>query len=229
MIRSLTRDKERSVVALLGILAITVLSCLVGRPLANSIYYEMSCDGFLMEALGIEHHAPLRSFPIEDLLVDESVFPQGWQVGGDPYDPEDRMPAEQIALSFFPDMSRCPSSLVTGHDVYRFYGGARCADMGYRSKTPTWFARWQGYDPWTAPAQLSYRSPVANRFRLGCCTRQGSSVQICQATGQYEEYVVRFHTSIDPERPECMSFIDLKRILIAIDERMASYLQKDID
>ena len=232
--RSLSREKSRSVITLLAILALPVLSCLVCRPLVNSIWYEMSCDGlgivgdgFLIEALGIEYHAPRRSFPIEDLLLDESVFPQGWEVGGEPYNPEDRMPAEQIALSFFADTSECPSSLITGHDVYRYYGGASCADMGYRSKAPTWFSPWEGYDPWRTPAELSYQSPAANRFRLSCCTRQGSSVQICQATAQYQEYLVRFDTSIDPERPDCMSFADLGRILVAIDERMALYLGED--
>jgi hypothetical protein len=49
-------------------------------------------------------------------------------------------------------------------------------------------------------------------------------VQVCQVVGQYEEYIVRFHTRIDPEHPECLSFADLERLLIAIDERMAEHL-----
>ena len=220
--------------ALLAILGIPVLACLICRPLVNSTWYQMSCDGlgivgdgFLLEALGIERHAPPRGFPIEDLLLDELAFPEAWEVGGDPYNPEDRLPAEQIALTLFADASECPTSLITAHDVYRFYGGARCADMGYRTKTLAWFTTWEGYDSWSPPTELSYQSPVASRFRLDCCTRQGGSLSICQAVGQYEEYVVRFHTSVDPGHPECMSFVDLERILAAIDERMALYLGKD--
>jgi hypothetical protein len=43
----------------------------------------------------------------------------------------------------------------------------------------------------------------------------------CQALGQYGEYLVRFHTSLDLSHVECMSFSDLERILAAIDDKMA--------
>lgn len=38
-----------------------------------------------------------------------------------------------------------------------------------------------------------------------------------------------FNAALDPEHPECINFSDLERILIAIDQRMASYLAKDVD
>ena len=234
MIRSLSRKKPWGAVTLVAVLVVPLLSCFVCRPLLNSVWYKMSCGGFgivgdrfLVESLGIEYHAPRRGFPIEDLLLDESAFPEGWRAQ-EPFDPHNGLPAEQIALTLFPDASACPSSLMTGHDVYRFYGGERCADMGHRSETPIWFAPWPGCGPWSVPTDLPHQSPLTDRFRVECCTGQGSTVQTCQAVARYEEYVVRFHTSIDPEHPECMSFADLERILVAIDERMAVYLGEEM-
>lgn len=94
---------------------------------------------------------------------------------------------------------------------------------------PVWFAPRQGWRPWSVPAELPYQSSVADRFRFACYGRDGSSVQICQAVGQYEEYIVAFDIHMDSEHPDCMSFKDLEGILIAIDERMALYLGKDME
>lgn len=223
------RQKSGRVIVLLAMLAMSVLACVVCRPLVTSIWYEMSCNGLgtagdclLIQALGIEYHAPRRSFLIKDLLVDESVFPRGWEAAGAPYDPEDGLLADRIVASFF--IHGCPHSRRAGHYVYRFYGGARCADMGYRSESSNWFAPRDGWGPWGVPAELPHQSTVADQFRFSCRTRQGSTVQACHAVGQYEEYVVRFLVAMDPQGSDCMSFSDLERILSAIDERMASYL-----
>jgi hypothetical protein len=215
---------------LVGVLLFALLSLLVCSRLVYSIWYEVSCggfgvvpDGFLTETLGIEHHAPERSFAVADLLLDESAFPDGWVLGGDPYDPEDRMPAEQIVVDFF--IHECPSSLRAGHYVYSFYGGSRCAEMGYRLKIAIWFAPRDGWGPWAVPAELNYESQVADDYRLSCYTHQESGTRTCQAVGRFEEYVVRFVTPISPD---CMTFADLERILVAIDERMALYLGEDM-
>jgi hypothetical protein len=48
---------------------------------------------------------------------------------------------------------------------------------------------------------------------------------VCQAVGQYGRYMTRFHTFMNPET---MTPSDLEGILMAIDERMALYLEKDV-
>lgn len=218
-IRFLRRGWPAGMALVVG-LFLAGLSCFACRPFLNSIWFEVTCTA---------DRSPRRSFAPEDLLLDESQLPQGWEAAGEPYDPEERLPAEQTTVDFFMHAPTCPTSLKTGHYVYRFIGGAGCADMGYRSETPLWFAPMPGWGPWSASAELSYESTLADRFRLNCCTRQGSNVQTCQAVGQYKEYVVRFHTSIDPQHADCMSFSDLEGILVAIDERMAFYLGKEFD
>jgi len=223
------RHRARASLTVLAVLAFVVLSSVACKRLVYSIWYEVSCGGFavvpeglLTEALGIEYHGPERSFSVADLLLDESAFPDGWLAGREPYDPEDRMPAEQIVVGFF--IHECPFSLRAGHYVYRFYGGSRCAEMGYRVKTPVWFAPRDGWGPWGVPAELSYESRAADEYRLNCYTHQESGTGTCQAVGRFEEYVVRFLT---PMSPDCMTLADLERILVAIDERMAVYLEKD--
>ncbi|HUW94652.1 MAG TPA: hypothetical protein VMW58_02605 [Anaerolineae bacterium] len=226
------RRTARASVTLLAVLATMMVCSLVCRRLLYSIWYEISCGGFglcgdvsLIEALGIECHGPRRGFTMEDLLLDESVFLEGW-TAEDPHDPDCGVPAEQLALGFFID--GCPYSLRARHDAYRFYGGARCAEMGYRLKTPIWFARRDGWDPWSVPPELPYESPVADEFRFNCYVHRESGAQTCQSVGRYEEYVVRFlvHMDSEPEDPQCMSFTDLEQILIAIDQGMALYLGK---
>jgi hypothetical protein len=224
------RHRARASLTVLAVLAFLLLSSVACKRLVYSIWYEVSCggfgmvpNGFLAETFGIEYHGPERSFAVADLLLDESAFPDGWLAGGEPYDPEDRMPAEQIAVDFF--IHECPFSLRAGHDVYRFYGGSRCAEMGYRLKTPVWFAPRDGWGPWAVPAELSYESRAADEYRLSCYTHQESGTRTCQAVGRFEEYVVRFLT---PMSPNCMTFADLERILVAIDERTAFYLGKDM-
>ena len=197
--------------ALLCVLATSLLSC-------SNLALELTC-------LGGSYPPP--AFPIEELLLDESVFPEGWQAGERTFDPRQRLPAEQIALGFY--IHWCPdASLSAGHQVYRFFDGPRCAALGYQKEIPGWFAPWEETGPWIVPAELPYQSPLADQFRFNCSTHQRGG-QTCQAVGQYEEYVIRFQTSIDREHPECMSFTDLERILIAIDERMAFYLEADTE
>jgi len=211
----LAHKRLLTVVAVLAIAAVTAMCCRASLAVYYSLYLEIACT---------EGDSPPRSFDIEDLLLDESAFPEGWRAR-EPFNPEVRLPAEQVALGFFRD--RCPEySVGAGHDVYRFWGGARCADLGFGYKTRIWFAPWSGYGPWSAPTDLSYQSPLADRFVLECCISQRSDAQVCQALGRYEEYMVRFlvHMDSEPEDPQCMSFADLERILVAIDERMAQYL-----
>jgi len=169
---------------------------------------------------------PPPAFPVEELLLDESTFPEGWHAHRDSYDPEDRLPAEQIALGLH--INGCgPYSLGAGQYVYRFFDGAEEAATAYRTESALWFSAREGWGPWGTPPELPYESPVADQFRLACCADQTSSQRFCQAVGQYEEYVVLLDVDMNPEYPECMDFNDLERIVAAVDDRMASHLGKN--
>lgn len=196
------------VLVLLWALAISVSSC-------SEIKLALTCGGGT--------HPP-PSYAIEDLLLDESAFPGGWRAYENTFDPRERLPADRIGLTYI--VNGGPHSIIAIHEVYRFSDGSRCAALGYQKNTPLWFAPREGQTLWAVPAELPYQSSVANQFRFGCYVEEAGGRQACQAVGQYEQYLTRFHTFVNPEN---MSFADLERILIAIDEKMALYLGKDIE
>jgi hypothetical protein len=65
---------------------------------------------------------------------------------------------------------------------------------------------------------------VADQYRFGCYTDEDFHCRHCQAVGQYGQYIVVFDAKLDLDHPECLSFTDLERALVAIDERMAEHL-----
>jgi hypothetical protein len=175
-----------------------------------------------------EKPAPVRDFAIEDLLVDVSAFPGDWRVASPPapyphYDGAITYQREDIFIGF---KANSPTLLVAGHLVYRF-GASWKADAAYSEQLPVQFNSNSAASltPWETPDQLPYESGVAERFHFAChVSGVGTPATVCLAMGQYQEYLVLFHTVMDSEY---MTFADLERILVAVDERMALYLEKD--
>lgn len=210
------RPKSLGVIGVLVAVAISVLCYHRCMPVLGSIYLQVGCTG---------DDSPPRGFRMEQLLLDESAFPEGWRAYEWTFNPRERLPAQQVGRSYY--RHKCPySSVVAGHEAYRFVGGARCADIAYRSRIPVWFARMEGWGPWSVPSELRYQSAIADQFQFACRAAQDSSVQACQFVGQYEEYVVVFETFISRD---CMTLGDLGWILVGVDERMAFYLAKDVE
>ncbi len=176
-----------------------------------------------------EPPAPDRAFEIEDLLIDVSDFPPNWYVNAPPapmphYDGAITTQEEDIRVGF---SAKSPTLIVAGQTVYRF-GAQWVAAAEYSEQLPIEFNSNSvaSLTPWETPEELPYRSPVADQFHFACHTSTLGPNVVCEAMGQYEEYLVVFHTHI---AEEYMTFADLEVILVAIDERMASYLEKDID
>jgi hypothetical protein len=161
---------------------------------------------------------PTAPCEIETLLIDESVFPEGWEQLGLPR-------SKRATVSFGVEKSgigfSTPTRGVAGHDVYRAVS-ARAAAAGYRDFMSDFLVR-EGETEWTLPAEISYRSQVADQFRLGCSTHIAGGVQCCQFIGQYGVYLVRFHTYMSPDM---MTYEDLEYILQDIDQRMAGCLDR---
>ncbi len=172
----------------------------------------------IVVGLGVEP-VPTPAFPIEKLLLDESAFPEGWGQQGTPsYKNAYTLGVERTGVTFI-------NRVVAVHEVYRFSSAERAISKYPGSNDSWWFSPREGWGPWSVPAELPYQSPVADQFRFACYTEQQTGRQACQAVGQYEQYLVRFHTFM---WPETMTFADLQRILVAIDERMAFYLGTDM-
>jgi hypothetical protein len=204
----LERHRSAGIAAFLAVFLLLALSC-VCLQVTGRIGY-------------VPHPTP--AFPTDDLLLDESPFPEGWRAVR-PFDPDQRLAAEQTARHLL--TSKChPLMVGAGHEVYRFYAGARAAAEAYPEQVAFWFSPNVG--DWIIDPELSYESPVADQFRYGCYIDEDFDSTHCVALGQYEQYVVVLDATLDPDHPDCLRYTDLEKILIAIDEKMALYLGKDI-
>lgn len=178
--------------------------------------------------LGCSGETPTRTFNDEDLLVDLSVFPPGWYVDIPAESPVDRWGSvDGVEIQFRADN---PVSIVAIHTIHR-YRSERDASKWYDRLQSSWFNDNSilSLTPWTTPDQLPYQSLLANKSRFACHdSNVGGRATICQFMGQYGEYIVIFHTVMTPDdmQPQSyMTFTDLRRILEAIDERMAQHLK----
>lgn len=192
------RARSCVLIGVLLILAGSILSCL-----------EVTVDG---------GPVPTPPFPIEDLLLDESVFPAGWRA----YAPHE--PPSCFGLPIAVTYSSGSGGGIALHEVHISRNREEAAER-YQEAVRFWFTDDDRHTPWSTPAELEYRRTVEGELRVGCHTEQESGVQLCQAVAQYGRYVVRFHTYMSPY----MTFTDLERILAAIEERMAFYLEKDME
>ena len=170
---------------------------------------------------------PQRNFTTRDLLIDLSVFPDGWQVSVPPSSPTERL--VQIGSSQIEFQASADPLIGAIHSVFRF-NGERAADARFDRMLPSWFNSSSVFSitPWQTPAQLPYHSPTSDKSRFACHdTSAGGRATICQFMAQYDEYIIVFHTVMTPEdmQPRSyMTFADLERILKAIDELMLLYL-----
>ena len=203
----LERHRSVSIAGFLALFVLLALSC-VCLQVTGRIGY-------------VPHPTP--GFPIQDLLLDESAFPEGWRADR-PFDPEGRIPAEQIMRNLHTNGCH-PLTVGAGHRVERFYGGSKSASEAYAGEVAYWFSPNRG--DWSTPPELSYESRAADQYRFGCYPEEETATIVCQAVGRYEQYIVVFDAELDPDHPECLSFTDLEQVLIAIDERMDLYLEKD--
>lgn len=195
------------------------LFSMVGLLLAL-VALMLSCTGGCCPP--VRPRVPERSFTLDELLVDESAFPSGWQQQGlpDRKGAPVRLGIERIGVGFMGGIEG-----VALHQIYQFEGVGETTEA-YQELSKFWFSEREGWTSWSSPTELSYQSSVADRFRLGCYTHRENGIKYCQAVGQYDEYIVRFHTYMSPG---LMTYTDLEHVLQVIDERMAHYLSKEAE
>lgn len=176
-------------------------------------------------------HPPRRDFRIEELLIDESVFPEGWKV--DPAGPSAPAKAplgglksiERTSLHFYiwGVSGEQIWSGVAGEQIHRFWS-VNDAVEEFERQMGLAFAVGKYDTPWVVPAELPYQSSAADRVFFACSVH--GSIPMCRMIGQYDEYFVIFNTHMSPD---FMTYEDLERVLQAIDERMAHYLAEDTE
>lgn len=169
----------------------------------------------------VEGSPPERDFEAEELLLDASVFPEGWSVGeiGDLPGPiaGQAHEYERVTRGFSSSkLSRIGNTTGGSQRVYR-YGGKRTAAKQFEEKRNRFFKSDSFTPEWTIPEELTYQNSAADKFHLGCTYY--ATRQVCQAIGQYEEYVVLLFVDVYPDSD--VTYADFEHILQAMEERVA--------
>lgn len=208
---------KKSALGCVGLLLACLLFCVLFRTVRTAIRV-----------------ATARSQPVDlyDLVIDASVFPLEWYTCLGPVRPPqrargDRLEHDMLFAGF------CPKGFDQGiggaqHAVFD-YGNELIAAMAFRwDFSRHEFSNRSTVSSWAVPEHWSYRSSVADRFKFACAEVQpfgaDRPVLSCTALAQYDEYISLFSAQLSH-----MTLEDLERILIAIDERMALYLEKDME
>lgn len=176
----------------------------------------------------------------QDLMLDMSAFPPGWSYDRQPQsarEDEHILRAEgasDFALVIFVPPNVAPGSTSgwdkAGQVVWNFDSKLAALIETYGSRFQYLWDRLSMVDP----QEWSYRSEVADQYRLFCGiveTRPefGPSGRggwkVCGVIAQYGRFVTEFNSPVGPEYH--MTPEDWRRILQAIDERMARYV-KDV-
>lgn len=162
-------------------------------------------------------------FSVEDLLLDASAFPEGWEaqppfemrypiIGGPKVGEAEAW--VQLGRSFY------GYETIANQSVYGYYNKVRSAE-GFEHLSRRFFSSNDFISGWEIPSELQYRSPYADQFRLACAA--ASSNQVCQALGQYDKYVIQLYVPMAPLTN--VDDADLQRILATMEERLVSHLE----
>jgi len=159
--------------------------------------------------------------PIEELLIDASVLPEGWSASEAGPHPISRAPlggtksVESIEFVFY------AYGGSAFEEIRRFKSYQEAVEEFARQKRQV-FRVTKFNTPWVVPEGLSYKSPVADQFHYACSQDVGSLWSDCAYIARYGVYFVQFHTDM---LPGYMSYTDLEKVLQAIDARMAPYVE----
>jgi len=187
--------KTRRVVSFVGVLVLICGACSSGGPSTQ------------------------RAFTLQDLLVDVSVFPPGWEESPNgpsadelaPFSDDVRYVA-RISLVFY------TANGVAVEEINQFHDEKEATDE-FNQWLEREFAPGDSHEPWFVPTDIQYQSIIADQVHFAC---GDNGKTFCRFLGQYDEYIVLFnaHTS-----PNFMTYADFEQILWAIDEQMESSLK----
>ena len=163
--------------------------------------------------------------PIDQLLIDESPFPEGWEAS----DPDTDFPplapwtsgrseVECVSRSFYASSGHSGAAGIT---IQRFRH-TRDAANEYEHETDVTFRTRdeEAQTSWEVPAGLSFESSEADRYCCACSEVFGQAR--CAYVAQYGVYALDF--DINLYDTSVITYIDLLPIFQAIDERMEQHL-----
>lgn len=163
--------------------------------------------------------APERDFTTESLLMDKSMFPEGWENGWLSPTADSHGAFEHFSIDVLGGRGG-----VAVHEIYR-YECVNNARREYKRQLDVWFPRTPLYDEWRPREDLKASLAFADEAYVACANRGWpleEKIMNCGMLARYQEYVVRFSTQVVPPY---LTFEDLARILESIDATFASAMQ----
>ncbi len=160
--------------------------------------------------------------PIENLLIDVSVFPSDWQADADGPEPDPSAPfggirsVERTELNFYSDVSGA------FENIERFKSSRKAYEEFVRQKDFL-FKSTEFQGPYEIPEELPYRSDLADQFYFACWRPEYTSILGCDYLAQYGPYLVHFNLGWNPG---ALTVSELEKILRAIDDKMANYADR---
>ena len=160
---------------------------------------------------------PPAPCPIQDLLLDVSVFPgDDWQETGSRSERAApvRMGIEKIGTSF--------SGPVEGafHEAYRLESD-RKASNAYKDSVESWFTPAEHETEWKTPIGLDNLAVNAEKYRVACNDLKSDGHEQCQYVAQYGPYVIRFFAGM-----RGLSYEDFIELVKEIDQRATNCLEQ---
>jgi hypothetical protein len=160
-------------------------------------------------------------FTAKDLLLDASAFPAGWGA-----EPPFEIPGpivgeakewERVARTFY------GYSTIADQSVYGYKDKAEASEA-FRRWVDRSFSSSEFVSVWETPTELQFQSSYTDQFHLACA--QTTSNYVCQALGQYGEYVIRLYVPMQPRTN--VTYADFSRILQTLEEHVAFHLQLEL-
>ncbi|MGB3904695.1 MAG: hypothetical protein WBB22_07210 [Anaerolineae bacterium] len=212
------------------------------RTLGSFGWWKIACGGLVFAcvapmALCVASVWPTtRTPPVDmyELTIDLSAFPEAWLLGFGPVHPPGRAQGERgeremVMVDFYPE-SHDLGIRAAYHRVFRYRNELDAAIVYYADFRGGQFLPWHMITPWAVPEEWAYESVVADRLKFACGEVDMSPLAAprwdCKAVAQYDEFISVFATELSPDY---MTLEDLERILVAIDERMAFHLGKNVE
>jgi len=161
-----------------------------------------------------------RTFSMQELLVDASVFPEGWEISSGPRFAEwDQFSSTYgfwlIGFQADTDVPRHTAMLY----VYQYHN-VKIAQRMYEEITTSTLHRGEKLPDDTCDRLYAKQS------QLNCESYQEHDQINCSWTGLYDEYIVHFGSWLVPER---MSLEDVQDIICAIDTHVGPYFEPTLE
>lgn len=156
---------------------------------------------------------------VEDLLLDISVFPPGWEPSSEEPSPDPSAPfggirsVDRTTLFFY-------SSYASAFEEIERYKEDRMASDVFDERKDFLFQEIAGLGPYTLPEELPFQSSTADASYFACVSPSYSVSKGCHYLARFGPYLVHFNIGWDPT---FMTTKDLEAILQAIDEKFEQF------